>query len=158
MSMLKIKPLKYNDGRTKQHFKDDADIGKILAKASKAGTLSHLEKHGAEYADFADFDFDDAQFALSRARSIFEKLPGELRKEFDHTPSKFFEFVNDPENLGMLAERLPALAEPGRQLPAVRRTAITEGFGGGAEPQVTNERASEPSTGSEGGQTGDVTP
>ena len=30
MSMIKQKPIKYDDGRTKQAFKDSTDINKIL--------------------------------------------------------------------------------------------------------------------------------
>ena len=116
------KKKKYNDGRTKQQFKDSADVNQILKKAQKAGTLSHLEKHGAYYGDFADFDFDAAQFALAKASSVFEELPSEIRKEFDHSPAKFFEFVNDPANAGDLAQALPELAEPGRQMPNVIRS------------------------------------
>ena len=116
MSMLPIEAKVYDDGRTKQAFKDETDINKLLAKAQKAGTLSHLQKHGAYYGDFANFDFDDAQFALARARSIFEELPSEVRREFEQSPAKFFAFVNDPKNASDLPRVLPELAAPGAQL------------------------------------------
>lgn len=108
---------------TKQAFADSTDINKILAKAQKTGTISHLAKHGAEYGDFSDFDFFEAHTRLARATEIFDELPAEMRKEFDHEPSKFFEFANDPQNVGKLEEILPKIAEPGRYFPQVLNTA-----------------------------------
>ena len=122
MSMLPIEEKVYDDGRTKQSFKDATDINKILRKAQKTGTLSHLQKHGGFYADFADFDFDEAKLALARATSIFEELPSEVRADFKQDPAAFFGYVNDPKNAGKLSELLPALAEPGRH-PTVKSQA-----------------------------------
>lgn len=107
--------LKYDDGRTKQAFKDECDINKLVSRMWKDGTLSHLDKHEAEYGDFSDFDFHVAMNRLARGKSIFAELPAEVRREFDQDPAKFFAFVNDPENKDELAKRLPALAAPGRQ-------------------------------------------
>ena len=56
---------------------------------------------------------------LSRGREIFDELPVELRSEFNQSPAQFFDYVNDPANKDRLAELLPALAEPGRQLKRV---------------------------------------
>lgn len=114
--MLPIKPKKYNDGRTKQSFKDSADINKILRKAQKAGTLSHLQKFEGVYGDFSDFDYQEAQIMLARGKSIFDELPSEVRNEFGNNPASFFQYVNDPANKDELAKKLPALAAPGRQL------------------------------------------
>ncbi len=105
----------YKDGRTKQSFKDETDIKKILHRAQKAGTLSHLQKYEGSYSDFADFDFLDAQLQLTKGREVFDALPSEIRKEFGQSQAAFFEFVNDPANAGKLREKLPDLAKPGRQ-------------------------------------------
>ena len=56
---------------------------------------------------------------------MFEALPAELRREFNNDPAQFIEYVNDPENIDSLAEKLPALAKPGRQLKAERPRADT---------------------------------
>ncbi len=105
--------LVYDDGRTKQAFKDDTDINRILARAQKQGSISHLNKYGGEFADFEEFDFLEAQLQIRRAGEIFEALPPELRREFQQSPSMFFEFVNDPANKGRLKEIFPDLAKPG---------------------------------------------
>ena len=121
------KPLDYSDGMTKQSFKDETDINKIVRKAQKAGTVSHLQKHGAFYGDFGDMpDLLDAYGRYQRGVDIFSELPSEVRKEFDQDMGAFFNYVNDPANKDRLPELLPGLAEPGRQLPAVRRSAATQ--------------------------------
>ena len=153
MSMLPIVDKKvYDDGRTKQSFKDSTDINKILKKAQLAGTVSHLVAHGGEYGDFSNFDFFEAQNLLARAKTIFEELPSEVRKDFEHDPSKFFAFVNDPENADKLSELLPEIAEPGRYFPSVVRTAVSEALQEALG--VGNENHSQPDPGAGGDQGG----
>lgn len=114
--LLELVPEKdYSDGRTKQSFKDETNINRLLARAQKAGALSHLEKYEPVYGDFADFDFFEAQRMIVRGREAFDELPAEVRKEFHNSPQAFYEFVNDPANKDDLAKKLPALAAPGRQ-------------------------------------------
>ena len=132
----------YSDGRTKQAFKDQCDINKILKKAQKVGSLSHLEKHGAYYADVSDVDdLLTAHARIDRAGEVFAELPSEVRKEFNNNWADFFRYVNDPANAGNLRELLPGLAEPGFQTPAVRRSADTE-----ANPAMSSTPAEESST------------
>ncbi len=111
------KPLKYDDGRTKQSFKDETDIEKIMARFDVTGTISHLSKWQGVYADFSDFDFHEQSTKLTRGREIFDELPAEVRQEFGQSPAAFFNYVNDPANADDLRKKLPALARPGRQLP-----------------------------------------
>jgi len=127
VSMIKREPKDYSDGRTKQGFKDSTDINKLIAKAQRAGTISHLQKHGAFYGDFTDMpDLLEAQRRLQRGQEIFDELPSEVRREFNQSPAAFFKYVNDPANKDDLARILPALAKPGTQVPAVRRTAANQ--------------------------------
>lgn len=115
MSMIPIEEKDYSDGRTKQAFKDSTDINKLLFRAQREGTLSHLAKHGAVYADFSDVpDLLEAHRRLQVGERIYRELPSELRREFPDK-FKFFAYVNDPANAGDLARVLPELAKPGRQ-------------------------------------------
>ncbi len=117
MSMLGTKDAVFEKTRTKQAFKDETDINKLIQRAEKTGTISHLNKHEARYGDFSGFDFFEAQLQLSAGATIFAELPAELRSEFNQSPAQFFDYVNDPANKDRLGQLLPALAEPGRQLP-----------------------------------------
>lgn len=130
MSMMEVSMTKdySKDGRTKQSFKDETDINKLLVKAAKGGSISHLAKHGAVYGDFSDInDLMTAFSRLEKGKEIFEQLPGELKREFNQSPQEFFNFVNNPENVDRLPELLPQLAEQGNQrVPAVVRTAANQ--------------------------------
>ncbi len=95
-----------------------------MARAEKAGTISHLEKFEGVYADYSDVDFHSMSNQLAKGAAIFSELPAEMRREFDQDPQKFFQYVNDPANKDELLEKLPGLAAPGRQLnPSVAPTA-----------------------------------
>jgi len=111
-----VKAPVYDDGRTKQSFADETNIEKIMARADRAGTISHLQKFEGVYADFSDFDFFEQTQMLTKGREIFDELPAEIRTEFQQSPAKFFDFVNHPDNKGDLRKKLPALAAPGRQI------------------------------------------
>lgn len=118
----------YDDGRTKQSFKDQTNINKILARAANGQTISHISKYGAVYGDFSDIDdLLAARDKLERGKQIFHELPGEIRREFANDPSKFFHYVNDPRNAEDLTRVLPALAAPGNQMPAPLRNAGNQG-------------------------------
>lgn len=108
-------PVQYEDGRTVQSFKDETNINRLLARAQRSGTLSHIEKFGGIYGEMADFDMLEAQLRLRRGQEAFDRLPSEVRREFNNSPAEFYQYVNDPANIGDLAKKLPALAKPGRQ-------------------------------------------
>ncbi len=110
----------YSDGRTKQSFKNETDINKILQRAQKTGTISHLNQNKGRYADFSDYDFQENLIKLTAGRELFDSLPSEIRNEFQQNPDAFFKYVNDPENKDRLGELLPDLAAPGKQNLDVR--------------------------------------
>jgi hypothetical protein len=155
MSMMEtFKSDEYTDGRTKQAFKDQTDINKILAKAATGQTITHLAKHEAAYGDFSDYeDLLTAHGRLQRGQRIFDELPGEVKREFHQDPGRFFAYVNDPENVGRLHELVPGLAKPGTQMPEPRRTPERQM----AEPEVpanqpaaqTQEAANAPDSGAQ---------
>lgn len=138
MSMFGLKQVeKYEDGRTKQSFKDETDVNQIIQKHTRMGTLSHLEQFGGQYGDMADFDFQEAQNQIAKANSMFETLPSAVRNQFANSPEEFFKFVNDPENSENLAEALPELAEKRtKPIPAPKDV---------EEPQTTTETPSDAS-------------
>jgi hypothetical protein len=113
----------YPPGRTKQSFKDETDINKLIARAARGETISHLAKYEGVYGDFTDFpDLMEAQARLMRGQQIFDELPGEVKREFGQDAGRFFEYVNDPANADRLGDLIPGLAQPGNQMPEPRRT------------------------------------
>jgi hypothetical protein len=122
MGMLETKfHEEYTDGLTKQAFKDDCDINKMLAKHAKAGTLHTIQRDQGVYGDFSGLDFEETARKLAAGRTLFEELPSEIQREFEWSPTKFFAFATDPENDGRLEQLLPGLAAPGNQLPTLNQ-------------------------------------
>ena len=145
--------------RTKQSFKDQTDINKILKKAQKTGSIAHLQKYPeAVYGEFdGEMDLLTAQTRLGRAQEIFAELPSEARAEFGNNPAQFVTWAADPANNARLAELLPAIAEPGRYFP---NPVARGGQGAGAatapeavpvEPEPASPPAGDPPAGAGGG-------
>lgn len=145
MSMSKVKQPKYKDGRTKQAFKDQCDINKMLAKAQRTGSLAHLMKYPeSTYGEFdGEFDLLTAQGRIQKAQGIFDELPSEIRNEFNNNALAFVKFAGDPANNEKLRELLPALAKPGSYFPnPVARGG--QGAGAATAPNVNHESDSPP--------------
>lgn len=149
----------FGPGRTKQSFKDDCDINKMLAKAQKVGSLSHLQKYGAVYGDFTEAPSDllEAQKHLERGREIFNELPSQIRKDFRNDPTAFFRFVNDPDNVDQLDKLLPEIAKEGRYFPDVSAATPPGALKGAPSDEVASppapaaEKAPEAPGASDGG-------
>jgi len=139
-----VPDLEYDDGRTKQCHADECDINKIMARFDQTGTISHVNKHAASYADFSDFDFHKQTQLLTRGREIFDDLNAELRREFGQSPAAFFAYVNDPANAANLKEKLGLLDKPGQQLPNIN-DADTEAALEAAQPPVVEPTPATPS-------------
>ncbi len=136
----------YNDGRTKQAYADECDINKIMARFAVTNTITHLNKHEGQYADFSDFDFHKQTNMLTRGREIFDDLPAEVRREFAQSPAAFFAYVNDPKNVNNLHEKIPGLAKPGDQLLQVKPLNADEAARAAAsEPASENRPVPDPS-------------
>ncbi len=139
MSMIQLKEIVYDDGRTKESYKDSTDINKILKKAQVTGSIAHLMKYPeAVYGEFAgDCDLLTAQTRILKANTIFNDLPSEIRNEFDNDPLRFVTFCSDDENNERLAEIFPRLAEPGEYFPnPIERGALGAGI---ATPEVIED-------------------
>lgn len=109
----------FGPGRTKQGFKDQCDINKILKKAEKVGGLAHVQKYPeVVYGEFdGEMDLLTARARIDKAGEIFADLPAEVRKEFGNDPLRFVAFANDAVNKGKLGELIPKIAEPGKFFP-----------------------------------------
>lgn len=104
----------YGPSRTRQEAKDECDINRIMKRAQKTGTISHLSKYGEHYGDFEDIDLMEAYRRTEQATAIFNAAPSEIKSEFNHDPAQFFNAVQ-----GKSSEERDALllrlAQPGRQ-------------------------------------------
>lgn len=89
---------------TKQSFKDECDINKIMARFQRTGVLDHVRKHQPEYGFASNADFTSSMQLVAQAQSMFEELPSSVRKRFDNSPGAFLDFVQDESNTAEMAE------------------------------------------------------
>lgn len=104
--------------KTKQAFKDQCDVNKILARAQVKGGLSHVQKYPhAVYGEFdGEMDLLTAYDRIDKANTIFNELPAEVRSEFRNDAMSFVKWAGQqtPEEL---VEKIPAIAQPGAYFP-----------------------------------------
>ena len=111
---------------TKQSFKDECNINKIMAKFQKTGAIEHYAKHAPTYGDATPIQLMDAQQIIINAQTMFDDLPATIRKKFDNDPAKFLEFVQDEANseemieLGLRAK--PQIQQSDKQGAAESKT------------------------------------
>lgn len=84
--------------RTKQAFKDECDINRIVGRFIKTQGVDYLKMYqgyiDGHYGDFSNVtDYQSAIEQVRAAEDVFMRLPGEVRKKFDHDPSKFLDYV-----------------------------------------------------------------
>lgn len=98
--------------RTKQSFKDECDINKIMRRYVVHGVLPQ-GVGVAKYGDFSEAGtYLEAQNIIIKARAQFSSLPSKVRERFRNDPAEFLKFVQDKGNaeeaqqLGLLREEL----------------------------------------------------
>lgn len=105
---------------TKQSFRDEVDINKIVAKFERTGMITHLQKSTPFYGDVSALvGYQDALNVVNEAELLFSSMSAEVRERFANDPAKMIEFLSDERNvdeavkLGLVVRRPePVKAEP----------------------------------------------
>lgn len=94
---------------TKQYFKDECDINKLVKKFCDVGSLhaQTLQGHASgQYGDFSEIpDYRSALDQVRRAGESFNALPAVVRARFQNDIAGFLDFCHDERN----AEELRAM-------------------------------------------------
>ena len=100
MKKLRRRQITYNSqpSMTKQSFKDECNINKIMDKFQKSGAINHYAAHAPQYGDCTHIELLDAQLIVANANSMFEDLPSSIRAKFENDPGQFLDFVQDENN------------------------------------------------------------
>ncbi|AXH74869.1 MAG: internal scaffolding protein [Microviridae sp.] len=85
-------------GRTKQSFKDECDINRLMARYLATGALSHVRQGVPSFQDVSSVDFQQAMDLVAGAQTAFFDLPSALRSRFDNEPAKLLAFLENPIN------------------------------------------------------------
>lgn len=83
---------------TKQSFKDEVNINKIMDRFQRTGAIDHYTNRSMEYGDTTAPDYLEANLIIAKANTMFEELPSSIRAKFENDPAKFLEFVQDDKN------------------------------------------------------------
>lgn len=99
------------NSRTKQAFKDSADVNNIMLRYQKTGVLPQMIKSNPTYGDFSNpVDLMGAYDLVRKAEEQFAGLPSRVRERFGNNPTEFLKFATDARNreemgkLGLLKE------------------------------------------------------
>lgn len=96
---LRVAWFPQGESRTKQSFRDECDINRIMARYQATGTLDFIQKREARYADVSALDYQEAAFLVAGAQSMFHDLPSALRARFENDPAQLLAFLENPANL-----------------------------------------------------------
>lgn len=98
-------------GVTKQSFKDECDIEKILERGSKTGFYPVMHSQPM-YGDVSQVsDYQAALDIVTTAQAQFASLDAKVRKRFDNDPSKFLSFMADADNIDEMVSLGLAVAQ-----------------------------------------------
>jgi len=106
-------------GRTKQSFKDECDINRIMARYQATGQLPNVNEIPQQYLDCTTLDFQEHQNFIAGAFSTFHQMPSGIRARFNNNPAEFFDFCSHEKNRPELAEMglLRPIEEPVIPMP-----------------------------------------
>lgn len=116
--------------RTKQAFKDEVDINRIMKKYQKTGVLP-VSQQSPIYGDFSNIpNFEEASNKLIAAQEAFDAQPASLRKRFNNNPSDLLAFLQDSSNydeaikLGLVEPKQEIIKDEKDQKPAPKIDAV----------------------------------
>lgn len=101
-------------GRTKQSFKDECDVNRIMARYMATGELPVINEIAPQYLDVTGLDYQEHQNFIAGANSLFHELPSAIRARFKNSPAEFLDFCSQEKNrpemaeMGLLRPDLPA--------------------------------------------------
>jgi len=106
---------------TKQSFRDECDINKIMQRFKKTMNADFLTRFAGytsgEFGDFSNVgDYRSAIDQVTKANEVFMNLPAKVRSRFRNDAASFLDFCNDPRNvnemvdLGLVVKRTPSNA------------------------------------------------
>lgn len=109
--------------RTKQSFKDEVDVNKIVKRFTRANGVSANSLQGfpldGKYGDFSDVvDLRSMYERIQIAKDSFFMLPSTIRMKFMNDPISFLEFTADEANLDEMRELGLAKPKPIEAAPA----------------------------------------
>lgn len=90
---------------TKQEFKDECDVNRIVARFEKTGLITHLAKGVPSYADVSQMgNYQEALNTVMAAEDWFMGLPASIRNEWNNDPAQLLDAMHDKDQHPRLIE------------------------------------------------------
>lgn len=100
------------ESRTKQSFRDECDINRIMKRHAKTGLIDHLSTREPHYGDFsAAVDLHTAMEQVRAAQDDFAALPSEVRNLCLNDPEVLLRALASPEETAALFDAGLPMAE-----------------------------------------------
>lgn len=90
---------------TKQSFKDECDINRILNQFQRTGIVNHITQRQPQYLDLpSNVDYQSSMNTIIQAQQIFADLPALVRDHFQNDPARFLRAFSDEKQHDKLRE------------------------------------------------------
>lgn len=126
MAVVRVRPVVDFTGevsRTKQSFKDQTDINKIIARFGRTGMLTHVNTRQPFYGDVSMIDsYQSCLNVVKEAQELFAGMSSAVRKRFGNDPSEMISFLQDPANLDEAVSLGMAVKRPVEPVAPVNRS------------------------------------
>lgn len=84
---------------TEQQFAEESQIISKIRKYDSQGFFDSVNRNPAQFNDFTQVrDLADAIDQIEQARDAFQTIPSDIRKQFNNSPTEFFEFASNEDN------------------------------------------------------------
>ena len=116
--------------RTEQAHKNDYDINRLLARATRSGVLATADQiRSVYYGDFSEVgQAMENHFKIKEAEEHFAALPSKVREAFANDPKKLLQALSDNSEgninrlveLGLVRKPDPVVGTPENPMPTVK--------------------------------------
>lgn len=90
---------------TEQQFAEESQIINKIRKYDSQGFFDSINRNPQQYTDFSQVrDLTDAIELIDNAKDAFETIPSDIRKQFNNSPSEFFNFASQESNYDELVK------------------------------------------------------
>lgn len=113
--------------KTKQQFKDQCDINKIMKRYQKSGTIDHFSSQEPFYGDVSGLTgYKDHLEKVMEANHLFNGMEADIRERFENSPEKFIDFMGDEKNIDEALELGIITKKPEEEKPPERKVRETD--------------------------------
>lgn len=122
-------PVVYSDeSMTKQSFREEVDINRIVARAREGQMVAHVARGVPSYLDVSDVgDYKGALDMIRKTDAWFARLPAKVREVFKNDASEFLDAMDTDVGRAKLVELgvLPPIPETVSVPPVAAPVATT---------------------------------